>query len=53
MILKRNYELIKSVMLKSDRKQQNSGKQLSFNEKINLKINEGKVKLRGFLIINW
>ena len=54
MILKRNYELRKSVVLKFDRKQQNSGKQLSFNEKLIEKINEGKLKLRGFFrIINW
>ena len=34
MILKRNYELRKTVRFKFDRKQQNSGKQLSFNEKL-------------------
>ena len=44
MIFKRNYELRKTVMLKFDRKQQNSGKQLSFNEKLIEKINEGKLK---------
>ena len=44
MILKRNYELRKIVMLKFDRKQQNSGKQSSFNEKLIEKIKEGKLK---------
>ena len=44
MILKRNYELRKTVMLKFDRKHQNSGKQTSFNEKLIEKIKEGKLK---------
>ena len=44
MILKRNYELRKTVMLKFDRKHQYSGKQLFFNEKLIEKINEGKLK---------
>ena len=44
MILKRNYELRKTVMLKFDRKQQNSGKQSFFNEKLIEKIKEGKLK---------
>ena len=44
MIFKRNYELRKTVMLKFDRKQQNYGKQLFFNEKLIEKINEGNLK---------
>ena len=40
----------KTVMLKFDRKQQNSGKQLSFNEKLIEKINEGKLKWRFFFL---
>ena len=44
MILKRNYELRKTVMLKFDRKHQYSGKQSSFNEKLIEKIKEDKLK---------
>ena len=43
-ILKRNYELRKTVMLKFDRKHQYSGKQSSFNEKLIEKIKEDKLK---------
>lgn len=35
MILRRNYELRKNVMSKFSTKEQNSGKQLPFNEKKN------------------
>ena len=44
MILKRNCDLRNTIMLKFDRKQQNSGKQLSFNKKLIEKINKGKWK---------
>ena len=49
MILRKNYKLRKSVMSKFSTKEQNSGKQLSFNEK-KKKINKGKLKEGLFLL---
>ena len=46
MTLKRNYELRKTVTLKVDRKQQNSGKEFFFSEKLIEKMNKGKLKCR-------